>query len=109
MSDWLLQGVDPREPAGHEFYLHTADDWFDILMVVDVLAATALPAAGRQPARLPRGPRVPDCHAVEAPREATRDLLDQFRHGGREFRERTTVGSSSTPTPASPGLQTPAH
>ena len=31
MSDWLLQGVDPREPAGKEFYLHTADEWFDIV------------------------------------------------------------------------------
>lgn len=35
MSDWLLQGVDPREPAGNEFYLHTTDEWFDIVAIVD--------------------------------------------------------------------------
>jgi hypothetical protein len=35
MSDWLLQGVDPRAPAGHELYLHTADEWFDLVAVVD--------------------------------------------------------------------------
>lgn len=35
MSDWLLQAVDPREPVGKEFYLHSAGDWFDIVAVVD--------------------------------------------------------------------------
>ena len=43
MSDWLLQGVDPRALDGREFYLHTADDWFDILMVVDVLLPDRFP------------------------------------------------------------------
>ena len=35
MSDWLLQGVDPKNPDGREFYLHTADEWFDIVAIVD--------------------------------------------------------------------------
>ena len=36
MSDWLLQGVDPKTPGGREFYLPTADEWFDIVAVVDL-------------------------------------------------------------------------
>jgi hypothetical protein len=43
MSDWLLQGVDPKNPEGREFYLHTADDWIDILMVVDLLLSDRFP------------------------------------------------------------------
>ena len=44
MSDWLLQGVDPREPAGQEFYLHTADEWFDIVNIVDQVCLFPLAA-----------------------------------------------------------------
>jgi len=49
MSDWLLQGVDPREPAGNEFYLNLDDDWFDILRVIDVLLPDRFPLQDDNP------------------------------------------------------------
>jgi hypothetical protein len=49
MSDWLLQGVDPKNPEGREFYLHTADDWIDILMVVDLLLSDRFPINSDEP------------------------------------------------------------
>ncbi len=32
MSDWLLQGVDPRDPTGKEIFFHTAEEWFDFAL-----------------------------------------------------------------------------
>jgi hypothetical protein len=49
MSDWLLQGVDPKHPAGREFYLHTADEWFDIVAVVDHALRPLFPLAEDNP------------------------------------------------------------
>jgi hypothetical protein len=37
MSDWLLQGVDPRDPAGKDLFFDPDDLWFDI---VDIVYAT---------------------------------------------------------------------
>jgi hypothetical protein len=49
MSDWLLQGADPKHPAGCEFYLHTADEWFDIVAVVDHALRPLFPLAEDNP------------------------------------------------------------
>lgn len=49
MSDWLLQGIDPKAPEGREFYLNLDDDWFDILMVVDVLLPDRFPLKDDNP------------------------------------------------------------
>jgi hypothetical protein len=49
MSDWLLQGVDPRGPAGREFYLHTADEWFDIVAIVDQMLRPFFPLPNDNP------------------------------------------------------------
>lgn len=49
MSDWLLQGVDPRAPTGREFYLHTADEWFDIVATVDSALHPLFPLADDNP------------------------------------------------------------
>ena len=76
MSDWLLQGVDPREPAGNEFYLHTTDEWFDIVAVVDHALRPLFPLEGRQPTGMARGPRLPATR-----RPPATYFLDQWHRG----------------------------
>ena len=49
MSDWLLQGVDSREPAGKEIFFHTAEEWFDIVGFVDFLLYPSFPLANDNP------------------------------------------------------------
>ena len=49
MSDWLLQGVDPRDPAGKEIFFHTAEEWFDIVGFVDFLLYPLFPLASDNP------------------------------------------------------------
>jgi len=49
MSDWLLQGVDPKKPDGREFYLHTADEWFIIVAIVDHALRPLFPLADDNP------------------------------------------------------------
>lgn len=49
MSDWLLQGVDPRGPAGKEIFFHTAEEWFDIVGFVDFQLYPVFPLATDNP------------------------------------------------------------
>jgi hypothetical protein len=49
MSDWLLQGVDPRDPAGKEIFFHTAEEWFDIVGFVDFQLYPLFPLANDNP------------------------------------------------------------
>ena len=43
MSDWLLLGVDPRDESGREFYVHTAEEWFDIVELIASALANQFP------------------------------------------------------------------
>lgn len=49
MSDWLLQGVDPRDPAGKEVFFHTQEEWFDIVGVVDSVLYPLFPLTPDNP------------------------------------------------------------
>ena len=49
MSDWLLQGVDPREPVGKEIFFHTAEEWFDIVGFASFLLHPLFPLANDNP------------------------------------------------------------
>ena len=49
MSDWLLQGVDPRDPAGKEIFFHTQEEWFDLVGFVDFVLHPLFPLARDNP------------------------------------------------------------
>lgn len=49
MSDWLLLGVDPKNPEGKELYLHTMEEWSDIVSFVDWSMGGIFPINDRAP------------------------------------------------------------